>query len=212
MQLITDEVELPAGVLNVAAGGAAVGEALVGSPVTNLVTMTGSTETGKRIMANAARNMTRVSLELGGKAPAIKWKDADLDLATSALIAARHTNAGQVCTAAERILVHVDVFDAFVAGYADAAGRLKLGDPRSDSTDIGPLVSGEQREKVEAAVADAVDRGATVAVGGDHPSGGAFARGYWFEPTVLTDLDGHVGHGGRGLRPRHSDRRRHYAR
>ena len=189
MQLIADEVELPAGVLNVAAGGAAVGEALVGSPLTNLVTMTGSTETGKRIMADAARNMTRVSLELGGKAPAIVWKDANLELATSALVAARHTNAGQVCTAAERVLVHVDVFDAFVAGYADAAGRLKLGDPRSDSTEVGPLVSGEQREKVEAAVADAVARGATVAVGGARPSGGVFARGYWFEPTVLTDLD-----------------------
>ena len=189
MQLIAEEVELSAGVLNFLVGGTSVAEALVGSPLTNLVTMTGSTDTGKRIMANAATHMTRVSLELGGKAPAIVWKDADLDTATAALVTARHTNAGQVCTAAERVFVHVDVLEAFVAGYVDAVRRLKLGDPRSESTDMGPLVSGEHREKVEAAVADAVDRGATVAIGGSRPSGGEFARGYWLEPTVLTDVD-----------------------
>jgi len=189
MQLISEEVALPAGVLNVVVGGTAVAEALVSSPITNLVTMTGSTETGKRIMANAAQNMTRVSLELGGKAPAIVWNDADLGVATEALVAARHTNAGQVCTAAERVFVHVDVLKAFEASYADAVRRLRVGDPRSEATDVGPLVSSEHREKVEAAVADAVDRGATVTAGGSRPSGGEFARGYWLEPTVLTDVD-----------------------
>lgn len=189
MQLIAEEAPLPAGVLSFVAGGTDVAEALVGSPLTNLITMTGSTDTGKRIMANAARNMTRVSLELGGKAPAIVWKDADLDAAVEALVAARHTNAGQVCTAAERFLVHVDVFDAFTRGYTDAVRHMKVGDPRLESTDVGPLVSSEHREKVEAIVADAVDRGAKVLTGGSRPSGSEFARGYWLAPTVLADVD-----------------------
>jgi lactaldehyde dehydrogenase/glycolaldehyde dehydrogenase len=189
MQLIVEAIELPAGVLNVLVGGTEVAEALVGSPDASLVAMTGSTETGKRIMANAAAHMTRVSLELGGKAPAIVWKDADLASATAALLAARHTNAGQVCTAAERVFVHVDVLKPFVAGYTDAVRALTVGDPRLEATDVGPLVTAEHREKVEAAVAEAVGGGATVAVGGSRPRGDGFARGYWLEPTVLTDVD-----------------------
>ena len=189
LQLIAEQVELPAGVVNVLVGGAEVAEALVGSPDTNLVAMTGSTKTGKRIMVNAAGNMTRVSLELGGKAPAIVWKDADLASATTALVAARHTNAGQVCTAAERVFVHVDVLDDFAAGYADAVRELTVGNPHSEATDVGPLVSAEQRERVEAAVANAVKGGETIAVGGSRPSGSNFDRGFWLEPTVLTNVD-----------------------
>jgi lactaldehyde dehydrogenase/glycolaldehyde dehydrogenase len=183
-QLIAEEVELPPGVLNVVPGDPATADALVASPLTNLVTMTGSTATGKRIMANAAANMTRVSLELGGKAPAIVWRDADLDLAVPALVLARHLNAGQVCTCAERVFVHEDVLDDFVSRYVEAVGRLRVGDP-FDDVDMGPLVSGEQRDHVERLVETAVGDGAEVLLGGSRPEGPGFERGFWLEPTVL---------------------------
>lgn len=188
MQLITADVELPPGVLNVLVGGAKVAESLVGSSQTNLVAMTGSTETGKRIMSNAAEHMTRISLELGGNAPAIVWKDADLEAASAALVTARHMNAGQVCTAAERILVHTDVLDDFLANYTSAVRRLKVGDPLSERTDVGPLVTAEHRDKIEATLAESTGSGATVVLGGSRPRGEGFERGYWLEPTVLVDV------------------------
>lgn len=187
-QLISENVDIPAGVLNVVPGGPEAAEALVASPLTNLVTMTGSTATGKRVMATAAQNMTRVSLELGGKAPAIVWKDADLGLAVDALLTARHLNAGQVCTSAERLYVHEDVLREFTDAYTDRVRRLRVGDPFGD-VDVGPLVSAEQRESVEKALTAAVAAGARVSVGGSRPSGSGFERGFWFQPTVLTELE-----------------------
>lgn len=183
-QLIADEVDLPPGVLNVVPGDPATAEALVTSSLTNLVTMTGSTATGKRIMANAAANMTRVSLELGGKAPAIVWKDADLDQAVPALVLARHLNAGQVCTCAERLFVHEEILEDFVPKYVDAVRGLRIGDP-FDDVDVGPVVSRDQREHVESLIEAAVGDGAEVLLGGSRPSGTGFERGFWLEPTVL---------------------------
>jgi lactaldehyde dehydrogenase / glycolaldehyde dehydrogenase len=103
VRLISEGVALPPGVLNVVCGAGDVGAALVESDLTSLVSFTGHRDTGKQVMAAAAANLTRVALELGGKAPAIVWRDADLDLAVSAIISARHTNSGQVCTSAERV-------------------------------------------------------------------------------------------------------------
>ncbi len=183
-QLIAAETDLPAGVLNVVPGDPTTADALVASKLTNLVTMTGSTATGKRIMANAAANMTRVSLELGGKAPAIVWRDADLETAVPALVLARHLNAGQVCTCAERLFVHEDILDDFVSRYVEAVSRLRIGDP-FDDVDVGPVVSREQREHIEEVIGGAVSDGADVLLGGSRPDGAEFERGFWLEPTVL---------------------------
>lgn len=189
VRLVDEHLDLPAGVLNLVSGAADTGRALVRSELSSLVSFTGHRDTGKAIMAEAARNLTRVSLELGGKAPAIVWKDADLDVAIPAIVAARHTNAGQVCTSAERVLVHEDLLDAFTDRYVAAVEALTVGDP-AGAVDMGPLVSAEQLAKTQAAVELALEEGAEVVTGGGRPAGDAYARGYWHAPTVL-----------RGVRP-----------
>ena len=187
VRLIDEHLDLPHGVLNLVTGGGATGRALVRSELSSMVSFTGHRDTGKEIMATAAGNLTRVALELGGKAPAIVWKDADLDLAVSAITAARHTNCGQVCTSAERVLVHRDVLDEFSERYVSSVRALTVGDPAGD-VDLGPLVSATQLAKTEAAVALAIEEGAELLTGGGRPDGAAFERGYWFSPTVFHDV------------------------
>jgi lactaldehyde dehydrogenase / glycolaldehyde dehydrogenase len=187
LQLVHDQLKLPPGVINLVTGAGAVGQALVDNPLTSLVSFTGHRDTGRNVMIRAAANFTRVSLELGGKAPAIVWKDADLDLAVPAIIAARHTNCGQVCTAAERVLVHSSLVESFTEKYVAAAQALKVGDPLKGS-DMGPLVSEAQFKKTGAAVALARKEGATVLTGGGRPEGAAYQAGYWFAPTVLGNV------------------------
>lgn len=187
VQLVHDHLKLPPGVINLVTGAGAVGQALVDDPLTSLVSFTGHRDTGRNVMIRAAANFTRVSLELGGKAPAIVWKDADLDLAVPAIIAARHTNCGQVCTAAERVLVHSSLVKSFTEKYVAAAQALKVGDPLKGS-DMGPLVSEAQFKKTSAAVALARKEGATVLTGGGRPEGAAYQAGYWFAPTVLGNV------------------------
>jgi lactaldehyde dehydrogenase / glycolaldehyde dehydrogenase len=187
VRMLHERLDLPPGVLNLVAGGAEVGRAVVTHPETNMVTFTGHRDTGKKVMADAARNLTRVSLELGGKAPAIVLADADLERAVEAISIARHTNSGQVCTCAERVIVHTRVFDEFVERYTRTASSLRLGDPMGD-VDLGPLVNEAQYVKATTAVDRAVADGATVATGGGRPSGAQFERGYWLEPTVLVDV------------------------
>jgi lactaldehyde dehydrogenase/glycolaldehyde dehydrogenase len=187
-RLIDEHAGLPRGVVNLVSGGREVGQALVDSELTSMVSFTGHRDTGKEVMARAARNLTRVALELGGKAPAIVWKDADLDLAVAAIVEARHANSGQVCTSAERVLVHRDVVDPFTDRYVEAVGRLRLGDPRGD-VDMGPLVNAAQLAKTEGALALALDEGAALVAGGRRPSGDGFGKGYWSAPTVLRDVN-----------------------
>jgi lactaldehyde dehydrogenase/glycolaldehyde dehydrogenase len=184
VRLIDEHLGLPPGVINVVVGGPETGRALVASELTSLVSFTGHRDTGKAVMATAAEHLTRVSLELGGKAPAIVWKDADLDVAVPAIVAARHTNSGQVCTSAERVLVHRDLLEAFTERYVAAVGALKVGDP-AGSVDLGPLVNAKQHAKTSTALANALADGAEVVTGGGRPAGAEFARGYWFAPTVL---------------------------
>jgi lactaldehyde dehydrogenase/glycolaldehyde dehydrogenase len=186
--LLHDNGGLPPGVLNVVTGDREVGRSLVRSPTVDLVTMTGHRDSGKRVMADAAENLTRVSLELGGKAPAIVARDADPDLAVESLITARHTNAGQVCTCAERIFVDQHLYKKFVETYTAAAKELRIGDPMND-VDLGPLVNRAQLDKTEQNVVAACGDGATLLAGGQRPSGRDFDRGYWYEPTVFVDVD-----------------------
>jgi lactaldehyde dehydrogenase / glycolaldehyde dehydrogenase len=181
------ELDLPDGLINVVIGDGSVGEQLVTSSQTDMVTMTGSTDTGKAIMRAAADTLTPVSLELGGKAPAIIAADADLEAAVEDTLTARITNAGQVCTCAERIYVDEDVAEEFTAQYVEAARDVTLGDPQSNP-DMGPQVSAGELEKTAEHVDRAVKAGANVRLGGGRPTGEAFEHGYWYEPTVLTDV------------------------
>jgi lactaldehyde dehydrogenase/glycolaldehyde dehydrogenase len=187
LQLIGDQVEVPAGVLSVVTGGGEVGRALVTSTETDMVSFTGHRDTGKQIMADASGTLTRVALELGGKAAAIVMEDADLDVAIPALVFARFMCAGEVCGCAERILVHRAVMDEFVQRYTEAVSSLTVGEPRLNP-DLGPLVNASQWAKVDEAVKTAVNQGATVSTGGGRPTGEQFARGFWYAPTVLTDV------------------------
>ena len=187
MRLLDEELGLPPGVLNVITGAGQTGQALTRNARTNMVTFTGHRDTGKRVMADASTNLTRVALELGGKAPAIVWRDADIALAVEALAAARFGNSGQICTCAERTLVHESVFDEFVTRYSAAASAFRMGDPMTD-VDLGPLASRGQYDKSMAAVERAKAQGASVIVGGGRPGGAEFSRGYWVQPTVITDV------------------------
>lgn len=186
-RLIDEQLDLPPGVLNLVCGAGETGAELVRSPLTDMVSFTGHRDTGKRIMAEASKRLTRVALELGGKAPAIVWRDADLDLAVPALVEARYSNSGQVCTSAERVFVHSELLEEFTDRYVAAAGALVLGAPAGE-VDMGPMASSGQLQKTVAAVERAVAEGARVLAGGQRPQGEDFARGYWYAPTVLGDV------------------------
>jgi lactaldehyde dehydrogenase/glycolaldehyde dehydrogenase len=159
------------------------------SPDFDLLTMTGSVPTGKRIMKAAAEHLTPVSLELGGKAPFIVMPDCDLDLAVRAAATSRYMNCGQVCICNERTLVHRQVYDEFVERFVAFSRGLRLGDPMQTSTDLGPKVSLDELEKVERIVDEAVRSGAKVALGGGRPADPPTSGGYWYSPTILTGVD-----------------------
>ncbi|MFC7344165.1 aldehyde dehydrogenase [Saccharopolyspora griseoalba] len=180
---------VPDGVVNVVTGaGRALGDALVRSPRSDLVTVTGSTRAGKEILAAAAETVTPVSLELGGKAPFIVLDDADLDQAVADAAAARLWNCGQVCTCNERTYVHRDVHDEFVARLVEEMRGVRPGDPMAETSRLGPKVNQAEWDKVKSYVDRAVASGAEIACGGGRPEGEEFQRGHWFEPTVLTGL------------------------
>ncbi len=179
------ETDLPAGVFNLVGGrGAIAGDALVSHPDVNLITFTGSVATGSRIMQTAGKNLTRVNLELGGKAPAIVLADADLDLAAKAIYDSRVINTGQVCNCAERVYVERSVHDAFVERLTALFKATRYGDPSVDADlHMGPLVNQIGLEKVEALVEQAKRDGATVVTGGKRADLG---QGFHYEPTLIT--------------------------
>lgn len=181
---IVDEVGLPAGVFNLVSGrGRSTGAALASHTDVDLVSFTGSVPTGIAIMEAAARNLTRVNLELGGKAPAIVLKDADIDLAVTAIRKSRTINTGQVCNCAERIFVERAVADEFSEKFVAAMGAVRFGDPlRDEGLDMGPLVNRVQLDKVAGMVERAVAEGADVALGGRRAESGP---GLHYLPTVL---------------------------
>jgi lactaldehyde dehydrogenase/glycolaldehyde dehydrogenase len=178
------ETDLPAGVFNLVGGdGPNTGAALASSPGINMVSFTGSVETGAQIMQLAARNLTRVNLELGGKAPAIVLADADLDLAVKAIRDSRIINTGQVCNCAERVYVERTVADRFIEGISKAMAATRSGDSLADPTvDMGPLVNQEGLDKVEGMLKRAAANGVETLLGGRRADVG---KGFFFEPTVL---------------------------
>jgi acyl-CoA reductase-like NAD-dependent aldehyde dehydrogenase len=176
----------PGGVVNLVAGGAEVGEALVVHPGTDMVAFTGSVATGQRIGALCAEQVKRTHLELGGKDAFIVCDDVDLEVAAPGAAWAAYLNAGQVCTSAERFYVLEPVFEEFVDRLVEETGRLRLGDPLAATTDVGPMVAEVQRAKVERQLDQARQAGARVLAGGDH---GGFERGWFLAPTVVVDVD-----------------------
>lgn len=182
------EAGVPAGVLNVVTGtGPEVGESLVSHPGVDMVSFTGSTAVGRRVMALATDSIKRVHLELGGKAPFVVFDDADLEAAVHGAVAGSLINAGQDCTAATRAYVHRSLFDAFVSGVADLFAGVRIGDPRDEATDLGPLVSARQRDRVAGFVDRARADGGRVVTGGGRPPGLPEAGAY-YQPTLVTGL------------------------
>ena len=177
---------IPAGVVNVIVGrGPEAGETLVGHADVGMVSFTGSTPVGRRVMEIAAARAARVHLELGGKAPFVVYDDADIEAAIQGAVAGALINAGQDCTAATRIYAQRGVYDEIVAGVADLLGRIRVGDPRDPDTDLGPLVSFAQRDRVAGFVDRARGSGARVVAGGEIP-GGDLAKGAYYAPTLVT--------------------------
>ncbi|MDR1274684.1 MAG: aldehyde dehydrogenase [Odoribacteraceae bacterium] len=182
---IVDEAGLPKGVFNIVNGrGSVIGQELAANPKVGMVSLTGSVAAGVQTMAAAAPNVTKVSLELGGKAPAIIMPDADLDLTVKSIIASRVINTGQVCNCCERVYVHTDVKEAFTEKVVAGMKAVKWGDPsHTDDLDMGPLVEAAALKSVEEKVAKAIRQGATLLCGGQRSG----TRGYFFEPTVLAN-------------------------
>ena len=175
---------LPPGVLNVVATDDAVAAGLVEDARVNKIVFTGSVATGKKVMAAAAKNLTPVVLELGGKDAAVVCRDADLDLAAQGIVWGAFLNAGQTCASVERVYVEAAVADAFIRKVVERTRALRTGDPSRPETDMGPLTLERQRRIVEDHVADAVARGAKVETGGQSPAG----PGFFYPPTVLTGV------------------------
>src|ERR687896_1234320 len=176
---------LPAGTVSLLAGAGDVGEALVRDPRVDCVAFTGSVDTGKRIATACAERIARVNLELGGKDPFIVCSDvaADVEVAARGGAWAAYLNAGQVCTSAERFYVASEVYDDFMNAFVEHTRTLRVGDPLDESTDVGPMVSAAQRERVEAQVGAAVSAGAELVVGGDRAGQ---ERGHFYSPVVVT--------------------------
>ena len=181
------EAGVPPGVLNVVTGrGDVVGAALAAHPDVDLISLTGDSETGKRIQALAAGNVKRVHLELGGKAPFIVHADADLEAAARGATAGALINGGQDCTAATRAYVHSSLFDAFVARTAVLFDGVRVGDPFDPSTDLGTLISEAQVERVDGFVRRAEQAGAVIAAGGYRPEVPGLPNGAFYRPTIVT--------------------------
>lgn len=180
---VVEESGLPAGVINIVTGkGSVVGNAMAESAKTDIVSVTGSVSAGQSIMAAASQNITKVSLELGGKAPAIVFPDADIEKAAQWIVDSRIGNNGQICNNAERVYVHRSVKDKFTEILVSKMKAVKVGDPcKDDTVDMGPLVEKKALESVTAKVEHAIAQGATVLCGGK-PLGG---KGYFYPATVL---------------------------
>ena len=183
---VIDSIGLPAGVINIVTGkGGVIGHEMAGSPKIDIVSVTGSVGAGESIMAAASKNITKVSLELGGKAPVIVCPDADLELAAQAILDSRIGNNGQICNNAERCYVHSSIKDKFTAMLVEKFKAVKFGDPcKDDSVDMGPLVEKRALESVTAKVENAVKQGATILCGGA-PAGG---KGYFYPATILDNV------------------------
>jgi aldehyde dehydrogenase (NAD+) len=181
------EAGLPEGVLNIVPAGRENSAYLAAHPGLDKIGFTGSTAGGKAVLAAAAPNLTRVTLELGGKSAAIILPDADLGTAIPGLLPNSYMNNGQACVAQTRVLVQRDRYAETVEAMAEAVRGLKTGDPLDPGTQVGPLVAERQRDRVESYIAKGVGEGARLVVGGGRPAD--LAKGWYVEPTLFADVD-----------------------
>jgi betaine-aldehyde dehydrogenase len=187
---LIQEAGFPEGVVNIVPGyGETAGAALAAHPGIDKIAFTGSTEVGKMIAKAAADNLTKVSLELGGKAPNIVFADSDIDQAVAGAMMGIFYNQGQVCCAGSRLFVEESVKDQFLDKLSDKAGKITVGDPMDKSTQMGPQVSEEQLNRIKGYVDVAREEGATVLAGGQSPQlDAAFQKGYFFSPTIFSEV------------------------
>jgi succinate-semialdehyde dehydrogenase/glutarate-semialdehyde dehydrogenase len=186
---LAERAGIPAGVINMVTGEtAAIGKELTSNPIVRKLTFTGSTPVGKQLMAECAQTVKRTSMELGGNAPFIVFDDADLDAAVAGALVSKYRNAGQTCVCANRILVQAGCYDAFADKLATAVSGLKMGDGTQEGVTVGPLITEEAANDMEAFVADAISKGAKMVAGGNRSELGT----NFFEPTILTNVTGEM--------------------
>jgi aldehyde dehydrogenase (NAD+) len=184
------EAGVPEGVVNVIPGaGSSVGNYLVEHEKVDKVAFTGSTPIGKNIMEKASQTLKRVTLELGGKSPNIVFEDADVDAAVDGSLFGIFYNTGQSCEARSRLYVHEDIYDEFMEKFVEKTKKLKLADPHDKGTHIGAIINQEQLDTIDGYVQSAKEDGATILVGGSPAKVEGFEKGYWYEPTIITDVN-----------------------
>ncbi len=187
---LVEEAGIPKGVFNVVTGpGAEVGAAIAQSPKVDMISLTGDTGTGKKIMQMASSNLKKVHLELGGKAPLVILDDADLDAAAEGAVVGAYWNCGQDCTAVTRVYVPQVQHERFLRLVLSKVKRFRIGDPSLESTDMGPMVSASQRERVEMYIRSGEEEGAKLVYGGRRPRGRGLERGFFITPAVFTGLE-----------------------
>lgn len=187
---IIAEIGFPKGVVNIIPGfGEDAGEELVRNPMVDKISFTGSTAIGKRVMALASENLKKVTLECGGKSANIVLEDADLSLAVDGAIYAIFYHQGQCCEAGTRLFLPQKLHDEFMKRLIEKTKRLKLGDPMDPATDLGPVISKKQQERVLGYIGKGKQQGATIAVGGNTPQASELSKGFFVEPTIFTNVD-----------------------
>ncbi|CAM3259967.1 betaine-aldehyde dehydrogenase [Filibacter tadaridae] len=185
---LIEEAGVPKGVVNLVLGpGHSVGQAMADSPLVDLISFTGGIETGKGIMSSASGNLKKIALELGGKNPNIVFADSDLDTAVDQALNAVYFHAGQVCSAGARLLIEDKIHDWFVEKLVERVKRIKLGDGFDELTQSGPMISSEQRDKVEKYVEIGKEEGAKLIIGGGRPEDASLADGFFYLPTIFTE-------------------------
>ena len=181
---LVDRVGFPDGVFNLITGfGEPCGRALTSHPLVSRVAFTGGVDAARKVVANTAGNFAHLSLELGGKSPILVFDDADLEGAVNGAIAGNFGATGQSCVAGSRVLVQAGIHDDFIRETVKRAEAVRIGDPLDESTQMGPLATEAQRDRIEAVVAESLDQGAVLHTGGRRPGG--FDAGWYYEPTIL---------------------------
>lgn len=186
---LVEKAGFPPGVFNVVTGpGSKIGNHLASHPGVDKISFTGGTDTGKKLAEVAAKNVKRITLELGGKSPNIVFEDANLDNAVKGVVAGIFAACGQTCSAGSRLLLQRSIYDEFLGRLVARTEQIKFGNPIEWETELGPLANREQLEKVKYYVDVAKEEGATVLIGGERPEGSEFENGLFYKPTILTNV------------------------